>query len=351
MTDFGLVIFEEIKIKKKAGNSLFKNLVSKLSDKITGLLFNAGFFYSRLGTKLYFSSRKDDLKNGLSCYELLETLKVWIIKLPFTAGILLHLNMNCVIEYLERLCTDKGIREFIIPKPIRDNVPGSSFMSPRPSGKLLLKSLLMPVLEGIYTKAGKRIEHLDIVIVAGSDNEEAFTIVRLLEPYISFVTIVAAEKAELESRLSELFSDSGLSFSISSEYRSRLKHADLVINLGKPADISQSRISKKSLLINLYDSIESSIPGESAVINDVVFDMADINIKNLIYDLHGYFSKSELYEIIITKKLQLDTCDKFTFELAGYIKTEFEKAGCRITGFVGRRGIINADSVVKAIGV
>ena len=351
MADFGLVIFEDIKIKRKDGNSKIKNLALKLSGKIIGLLFNAGFFKSRFGTKLYFSSLRDDLKKGLSSYELLERLKVWIIKLPFTSGTLFRLNLNYIIEYLERLCTEKGIRDCLIPEPVRDKISGGAFRSHRSSGKVLLKSLLVPVLEAIYPSAGKRIEHLDMVIVSGNDSEELFTIVRLLEPYISFVAIVAADKAEIEIRLSELFSDSGLSFSISSEYRSQLKHADLIINLGKPLDISRYRMSKKSLLINLYDSVESCIPGENTVLNDIAFDMAGANVKNLMYELHGYYSKTEIYEIVMANKLELDTYDKFTCEMAEYIQREFKKAGCRITGFVGRRGIISIDSVVKGIGV
>ena len=288
MADFGLVTFEEIKIKRKNESSKIKSLALKLFGNIIGLLFNAGFFKGRFGTKLYFSFLKNDLKNGLSNYELFESLKVWIIKLPFTAGTLFRFNINYVMEYLERLCMEKGIQYCFMPGAVRDKIPGSIFRSRQSSGKVLLKALLVPVLEEIYSKAGKRIDNLDMVIVAGNDNEELFSAVRQLEPYISFVTIVAAEKTEIESRLSELFLDSGLSFSISSEYKNQLRHADLIINLAKPVDISRYRMSKKSLLINLYDSVESGMPGENTVLNDIVYEIAGTDIKNLMYELHGY---------------------------------------------------------------
>ena len=349
MTNIGLVIFEDIKSKGKDGYGKIKNLALKLSGKITGFLFNAGFFKSRTGTGLYFFSRRDALKNGLSCHELPENVKIWIIRFPFHSGILPNLDINYVAGYLERLCTEQGISDCLIPGPVRNRFPEGKFNCPHSGGKLLLESLLVPVLEEIYHRMSKRIGQLDIVIIAGNDAEEVFTIVRMLEPHISFITIAAADRASLEGRLSELAADSGLSFSISSEFKNQLKHADLIINLAKPQDISQYRMHKKSLLLNLHDSVESSIPGENTVVNNIVFTMAGTDIRDILYELHGFYSRNELYELLITKQLSLDTCDKFTFQLAERIEHEFKKAGCRITGFVGRRGSISVEDAVRTI--
>ena len=90
--------------------------------------------------------------------------------------------------------------------------------------KLLLKSLLVPVLESIYPKAGIRIENLDLTVVSGKDDEELFTFIRLLEPNIKHVTIVAPDKGRMEESLSDMFDDSGLSISVRlREYRQHLK--------------------------------------------------------------------------------------------------------------------------------
>ncbi len=356
MADFGLVIFEDIKIKRKTADSRIKNLALKLSGGIARWLFNAGFFTTRLGTRLYLSSCKVRLENGFSCHEPMEGQKVWIIKLPFTAETLSGLNIEYIFAQLEGLCAEKGIRDFLIPGIVRSKIAGGFHIDPdkfiyhRPSGKILLKSLLVSVLEEIYPRTGKRIEQLDIVIVAGADTEEAFTAIRQLEPQIGFITIVAAEKGDIESRFSELFSDTGLAFSVSSEYRNQLKLADLVINLGNPPDISRCRMAKKSLLINLYDSIESSLPGENTVLNDIAMEIGGAAVKELLFELRGYYSKAELNEIILAEKFELDAYEKFTFETSEQLRRELKKAGCRIAGFVGRRGMISLDSVIKAVG-
>ena len=348
MADLGLVIFEEV--KRKIEDRKSKNLAGKLFKRFVELLFNAGFFKSRFGTKLYYSSRKNDFANGIFSYDLFENVKAWMIKLPFDPGTLFRLNLGFIMEYLERVCNENNIQNCLVPQPLREKtVQSGVFKDSRIPGKVLLKSLLIPVLEEIYSKAGMRIENLDLVIVSGDDQEELFTIVRLLEPYIKFVTILTANKGEIESRFSEIFSDSGLSFSISSEYKNRLKHADLIINMGKLPDIMRCRMPKKSLLINLYEPVESNIPGENTVLNDIVFDISGANVKNLMYELHGYYSKYELYGIIITHKLDLTSFQNFNHDAAIYIRSEFKKAGCRITGFAGRRGVISIYNVVNAI--
>lgn len=358
MPDFGLVVFEEEKRKTenkktekiKTGKRTFENLAGKLLQRLVELLFNAGFFKFILFTRLYYLYRKNDFLKGLFSYELLENVKAWVIKLPFSPRMIFHLNIDFISEYLERICSENNILHCIVPEPLRREIKSDGvFKEYHIPEKILFKSLLIQVLEEIYPKAGIRIENLDLVIVHGSDNEELHTIIRLLEPYLKYVTILSPDKDGIESRLKEISDDSGLSYSISSDYRNRLKHADLIINLGKPFEILRCRLSRKSLLVNLYDTQDTCINGENTVINGVTFDIEGIDAKNLFYEVQGYYSKNEVYRTIFAHRLDLAIHNKFNYETALYVREEFINSGCRLTGFAGRRGSISIANVIKSV--
>ena len=103
------------------------------------------------------------------------------------------------------------------------------------------------------------------------------------------------------------------------------------------------------MLINLHEQSEPKFPGENAVIGGITFDLAGSAIKDLMYELHGHYNKKELNEVIFACKLDITPNDSFSYDLAVRIQQEFRKAGGRITGFAGRRGIVSLENVVKAI--
>ena len=313
-------------------------------------LFNTGFFKTSFGTMLYLSGKKDEFEKGISCIELMEAFKAWIIRLPVTAGIFSSLNRKSMYGYVQNICAKKNIGYCLVPQAIREEATENGFQVYRPdSGKLLFKCLLMSVIEEIYTKAGKRLEQLDMVIVPGGDAEELIALIQQLEPCISFISVVSQNKEELENTILEPFEDTGLSITISADYRNRLKNADIILNLGSPHEIAKYRLSRKTLMINLNDLQENMIQGDNPVINNISVEISDSGFKNLMYDLHGYFSRSEVYDLIISKRLGLDKIPRFTIETSENIKRDFKRAGLRISGLIGRRGSISTESVIKAV--
>lgn len=349
MADFGLVLFEDDKAKTEINAKKTGNLAGKLFMRSIELLFDAKFFCSTLGTRLFFSSKRKELSGELQCCELYDNVKVWILRLPFPVRRFFQLNRAFVEEYLTRIWTEKNIRSWLVPEQLRGSITVDRDGSRSLKGNVLLKALLMPVLESIYPKVGLRIENLDMVVVAGNESEELYTVIGLLEPDIKHVTVLSEDKEQVEKRMYELFADSGLSFYVSREYRHHLKNANIVINLQNPAETARYRMPRKSLVINLHDVTDTRFPGENTIINSIVFDLPGNPIKDLMYDLRGHYGKTELYGTILAHRLELASEARFSPGLADRIQQGFKKTGARITGFQGRRGMIGINDVVKAI--
>lgn len=351
MADFALVIYEE-KIKKEKPDKVFnKSFVQRLLLNLMEMLFKIGFFKSRFGTRLFYYSKKKDFIAGIQKTKLFDNVNVWIIKLPFTAERFLMFNKSFFNSYVMKVCSDTGNANCFMPTGTGDNMGTGACSGIIPVRSAIFKALVVPILDEIYVKSGMGINTLDIVIIPSESCEELYTMIELLEPYIKYITIASSDNYSLDAKLFEIFADSGLSISVSSDYKNILKSANLIINMQDSGIISKYRLNNRSLVINYGDACTGKIQGENAIINGIEYNFRDDIPERLGPDVSRLFSRKELTEIIMAHRLELLSENKLDHILAKKIMEGFKKDSCMITGFIGRRGILKIRNVQKAVGI
>jgi hypothetical protein len=350
MADFALVTFKENITVGKNSDLRLKGPVNRRFDRFVEFLFKAGFFKSNIGTRLFFYFNRENLKNSIRSIVLYDNVKVLIIELPFQRIKYNQLNREYIENYVQKTCSESEIDFYILPESVRreGQEPYKKYAA---ISKIILKSLLLYSMENICHKAGLRMENMDITIISADINDELIAIIKMLEPNIKFITVLTSEnnKEGLEATLSDLFSDTGLSFNVSNDYRSTLKNAKLIINQGSLSEISKYRFNRKSLIINLNESENIRLQGENAVINGIVFEMSDKGFKDFLYELRGLYNKKEICDITFIHKLEINGEVVWNELIMDKIQHEFKIGNCKMTGFVGHRGIISMENVAKSI--
>lgn len=351
MADFGLVLFREKATTVKHENVKQKSPVRKLFDRFVELLFKAGFFKLYIGSELYYSFKKAEFKKGLRSIELVENVRAWIIELPFPHKRFFQFNRAFIEKYVNSISIENGIHCSIYPESIRRIGKKDSYYEYEYISKIIMKSLLVLAMESICQKAGLRMVNLDMVIIPGNLDVDLISTIERLEPYINFITVLSSEqlKERYETMLSELFSDTGLSFNISLDYKNTLRNARLIINMGNASELNDYRLHRKSLVINLAETQNVRLQGENVVINGLVFEFVDKSFKNFLFDLRGLYNKKEICDITFASKLEIYKDSIIDDILHEKIQREFDKGNCRIIGFEGHRGIISLEIVAKSI--
>jgi len=214
---------------------------------------------------------------------------------------------------------------------------------------IIFKALLLPVLEEIYSKSGIRLDNLDTVFVNGENTVELKTMVKQLEPFVRYVNIAASDKVVVEGELSDICMDSGITIIVSSDFKSILRNADLIINLGEIEAISKSRIKPESMVIHFSSRPSIAVQGEYTFISGVEYTFPGSQYNMFGEDINRNYSKSELTEIIIAFKAGLLNGGSYNEATAAKILGIFKKNCCKITGLHGRRGILKLENVVKAL--
>lgn len=346
MADFALVLFEN-------GDGNIKSPAYRL-------LFKAGFYKSRLGARLFLRANDRAVRAGVKKTGLYEGTNAWIIKLPVRASLLDGFNRKTIRDYVERLCQGKGTGACFMPAAVTGGDIFKACRVMHNSRSAIFKSHLLYILDDIYEKSGIRLGSLDMVIVSDEEARELFTVVKLLEPHFRYMTVAAAndrghtstgsvtvgsgacpllEDGGLEDRLAEISGDTGLMIRVSSSWKSVLKNADLVINLSHTADLSGYRMKNASLVININGGRSMRLPGENAVINGIEYLLPAGVFAGLGTEVLRSFSKKELTEAVLDLEL----------EESEAVPEVFEKTGCRIVGYTGRRGLVKAESIVKTV--
>jgi len=348
MADFALVLFDDgIKAASPDGNS--HSFIKRLSGCFSGLLYRVGLYKSRLGSKIYYFFKKEVFRNGINKVELFGSIGVWLIRLPFPAAGLGRFNPYFIGRYLDKVCSERGIGDCHMPAFICEKTGFDRFSSVLPVGRMSFKSLLPLILEKIFTNSGLNIADLDIVIVPGEDNNELYTVVKILEPGIRYVTIASKDKEAFEKGLSGISEESGLSIGVSGDCKSMFKCADLIINLGNGVLISKCRICPKSVIINFNEPCRLKIQGDNTVINGVEYELPSGIREALGYDVSKLYSRKEAADLIIAHKLGIRKECRFNSEVGSLIRNEFGRCGCKITGFTGLRGAVKMGDLPGSV--
>ena len=314
-----------------------------------GILLNSGLlkFYFGMAVFHFVNRRRFNSRIGIISTE--DGFDFLAIGLPFDLSLLSVLNKNYLARYISQICSGNSCARCFIPKAAKweENFP--EYCTDTGTRPNIFKGLLIPVITGIYTRAGVRFEDLDIAIICGDDPQELSILVKQLEPQVKYINVASTDKESVTAVLDEISSDSGMPIFISGDFNSILRNADLVINLGSPAFISRYRIRKQTLVINLNASGSPLLQGEFPIINGVEFIFPEEQYKAFGKDILRNYTKTELTEILMALKSGLTEKNEYSDSSANKLLKIFSSDGCRITGFIGRRAVLLPEDVNKAI--
>ena len=314
-----------------------------------GVLLKSGFLKLYFGMALFRFINRKKFNGRIRAFSTEDGFDILMLGLPFSQSSLNGLNRNYLARYISRICSENCCARCFIPRAAKWKGSFPEYYTDTGTRLNVFKGLLIPVINGIYTRAGVRLEELDIAIICGDDLQELSILVKQLEPLVKYINVAATDKESAIAVLDEISSDSGMPIFTSSDFNSIIRNADLVINLGSPAFISRCRIRKQTLVINLNTSGSPILQGEFPIINGVEFIFPEEQYKVFGKDILRNYTKTELTEILMALKAGLTDKNEYSEVTAHKLLKIFSSDGCRITGFTGRRAVLLPEDVNKAI--
>lgn len=274
-----------------------------------------------------------------------KALKIHIIHLPFHVDELAAFSrgrINRIEEFINEYCASNKIDVVIYSKLLLErNIFLGNVATPF-IGRLLFKSLVSNILNEIYSKRGFRINDLDMAIVHGKSDEELFTYIRLLAPYIKYLTIISDDKEGIEKQVEDFYEETGLSIRVTRDIKSGFRGIDFILSIG---DLQPGmKIGTRAVILNYGDSGCSNIVGENIIINGIELRLPGTITTKLGKNVLENFTQLELAEIILCNKLDIpiDEISDKTYEI---LSKEFTAQAFTISGFEGRHNILKASDI------
>ena len=308
-----------------------------------------GLLKTHFGTCLFHLMKRHKFRDGILEFEIdaqTDTV-ILLIKLPFPASWLSLYNRQYIKRYIVKACTGRKCCKCYMPAAFGSSEDFGTYAERKNIRTVVFKALLVPVLAEIYTKRGLRLDSLDMVLVSGEDTSELIEMVRQLEPFVRYMSIVSSDKEAVERELADICMESGVSVIIGDNCKSMLRNADLVINLGEIAAISKLRIRPEAVVIHFSSLSGTAAKGEYTFISGVEYTFPAVWYKVFGEDINKNYSKSELTEILMAFKAGLFNGGTYNETMAAEIQEVFKSNCCRITGFRGRRGVLKVENVLK----
>lgn len=201
----------------------------------------------------------------------------------------------------------------------------------RLDGKYLLKCAIPEIVKYCYNALDKNEELEEVYILAENYTKENIRIIESLLDKVKVVNIVTnhlRQFQELEKRLER----NEIYITVSSNKRKALKRAELIINLDCN-NFSGFNVNKNSIIVNCNKEFKLNKDFEGICIENI-----DIEINKImrIFSENENMNKKELFEAELLKQKDLDE--------SRYI---LEKSKMKLTGLIGKRGIIALDEFAK----
>ncbi len=310
-----------------------------------GLIAKSGLFKTYIGTFLFHRFKWKKFKNGIHVFKIEVDTNILLIKLPFQLAMLSILNRKYLERYISRVYSAAGCKKCFVPSDARKLGGFEQYSTDANSRSVVFKALLLPILNEIYLKSGLRLDNLDMAFVNGENSAELLTMVKQLEPYVKYITVASSEKEAVEDVLSDICADSGICIFVGSDIKNILRNAELIINLGKAAEISRYRIRPSSLVVNYSCESNTVLKGEYTAIMGVEYTFQRGMYDMLGEDIQRSFSREELTEILMAFKTGLLYGGSYNDATATLILDIYINCRCSITGFNGRRGVLRVENV------
>jgi hypothetical protein len=302
------------------------------------------YFYKFFARKI----KEPDLEDFINEIALLENVNACILKIPYTID-KIGVKTSRIAQFGEMLKSKYSNITCITPKKFSGIIPFEGCISNVFTGKVLFKSLLIQIIDEIYTKKNIEISALDITIIHGESYQELYAVLYQLAPYVKFITIITEDRERVEEDVDKIYYDTGLSVRVTNEYRSGMKSADLIINFADDKEfVFNTRINPRALIIN-YGSINfNKLLSGNIIINGIEVGMPSTIYSKFDKEIFEYYNRVELAEIILSHKTFLSGKlieGLFDFDLSCTLSEEFKKTGFHITGFAGRRNMFKVGDI------
>ncbi|MFZ5989861.1 MAG: hypothetical protein ACOYWZ_22420 [Bacillota bacterium] len=336
MRNIGLVLFTKEREKHKLNfvrSCLIK--IKKAFEKIFSIIFKKSLHES--------SIRKIEIDANLN---------IFLMRLPYSLDELIvsrGLKLKGIQKTILRACMENGIEKCILPASIPKTINMNYCIKNPFSGNFIYTALIVYILELISDKKGISIRDLDVAIIHGRNYSILHSYIEFLSPVAKFITIITNEKKSIQDRIEEIFDETGLSVRVTNDIASGMDNADVVINLGDINDFIVDKEIKSDALIINYGNLK----GDKFIFNNFVINginvCLDKRFEGIIdTDVYDYYSKIELAEIILSKKLNIDANiidNNSDYSIMQKLSKQFVEDGYRITEYIGRRNIVKSGDI------
>ncbi|RCX14858.1 hypothetical protein DFR58_11492 [Anaerobacterium chartisolvens] len=327
MASFALFTFEN-----RQANMPEKSLAGFISDKAGRLL-------------LKFRNKEKAAK-----INLFDEVELCVVNAPYSVGEVLS-GKKDMSPLIERVKARYNVDRCILPRSLCGRGgfgQGDTGYVFEFSGQTLYKALLVNIIKDVFNKKRKSICDLDITIVHQNNRDELYAIIEVLSPFVKYITVATGDKESIDDEIAQICCNTGLAIRVTSDYRSAVKSAELIINLAYSNRPSINiRTNFKQVVINYGDLGLEQVSGEGTVINGIDVCIPPKIACMLDKGLFDHYGKLELSEILLSHKSGCHEricgvlCD---YELATRLAGEFYRNCYSICGYMGRHNMFKASA-------
>ncbi len=275
--------------------------------------------------------------------ELYENTSMFVINIPYEKEKLIK-EIERITEFIHNFSRENEINCIVMSDELKD-IEADWNSNASFDGHILYLSLLNVILDEICSNKGIKIGDLDITIIHGKSNELS-AILSLLAPIVKYMTVLTDRKDDLEYEINQIYDETGLSVSLSSEPKAALKGCDIIINLGDAGCINSTKLNSKTLIINFDAAASKSIINENVIITGVEVVLPVKLLQKLDKEILKNFNTSSLAELVLCNKLGYFHANKENkYEILKSIADQFKKDGYRIASLKGRHNTIRLEQI------
>ncbi len=299
---------------------------------------------------------KESPAGNVEKIELYNNTSLYLIYLPYDLDTLKGMSkakLKSINDFIFRTCRENNIYSCIVCDKLLEIGGIGSSKPDKFTGRCLYESLLLNIMDEIYSSRGIRVDCLDISVIEGESFETLYSIVKILSPHVKFMTVVSENKSRAERLLNEIYEETGLAMMITSDRYSGVKNSDLIINLGVLNEEDQKiKLKPKAILLNYSEHGVSKLKGENFIINSIEVKLPLKLMQKLDKRIFEYVPVLTVAEALVLHKLDIGKSPAGTpadLKTREAISAEFGKCGFKITGFCGRHSLIKVESIQNAI--
>lgn len=214
------------------------------------------------------------------------------------------------------------------------------------TGKYLMSFFLIESMVKALKIVGKKIKNAEVLIIDG-DSELTKIIIDNIYLDVNYLSVLVSEDSEedFESKIVEVFDDSGLNIQISKNAKSQLKSADIIINTSHNKDKYDFHYKRGAIYFDLsnstlkYDELVYRRPDILAVNNFRV--SYNDEYLSLDYLELAFFIKCSYYKSLIVRG--------YKNEIYKDIKEEILKMNLKLCSFYSSKKLLNSSDYTRII--